>query len=60
MTCVVCQSDQGVLNSKAWNGRPEGVVICPDCIAAITRREVGIVKRKDGSLHITDGRRLTA
>lgn len=55
MICVVCESPNGQ-PVKGGNGRPDGVSICPPCVEAIQARQVGIVKRPDGSLYITDGR----
>lgn len=55
VACVVCGAD-GTVTRKALNGLPLGVVICAPCKAAIGNREVGIVRRPDGTLHITDGR----
>ncbi len=54
--CVVCGSDQGVLNGRARNGLPAGVVLYAECYDAIEQRQVGIVRRLDNSLDITDGR----
>lgn len=53
--CVVC-GGVGFPTRKALNGLPFGVVICQSCREAVIAREVGIVRRPDGTLHITDGR----
>jgi len=41
---------------KAINALPAGVAVCGACRAAITARQVGVVRRADGSLYVTDGR----
>lgn len=53
--CVVCGAP-GATVKKALNGLPFGVVICATCRDAVMMREVGIVRRPDDTLHITDGR----
>lgn len=53
--CRVC-GGHGKATAHATNGLPKGVVICPDCRDAVKLREVGIVERPDGSLHVTDAR----
>ena len=54
-SCVVC-GQPGTMNRKALNGLPKDIIICETCKTAVGNREVGIVRRPDGSLHITDGR----
>jgi len=55
--CAVCGSTEDVKRSpKDRNALPADVPVCAECEAAIGRREVGIVRRKDGTLSITDGR----
>lgn len=56
MTCQICGNDSASEQKTFMNGLPIGVVSCDECRAAVKRREVGVVKRPDGSLHITDGR----
>lgn len=56
--CVVCGSTKDVRRSpRDRNAIPADVPVCAECEAATGRREVGIVRKKDGTLHITDGRR---
>lgn len=55
--CVVCGRSRLVVETvEPSNGLPAKVAICPGCVAAIRRREVGIVRRNNGALYITDGR----
>lgn len=52
--CVVCH---GASSGKPYRlSGGDAAPICPDCREAITRREVGISRRDDGSLSVTDGR----
>lgn len=44
------------MTTEPQNALPADVAICAKCRAAIGRREVGIIRRADGRLHITDGR----
>lgn len=57
MACVVCGSADAI-DRKPLNGYPVGLAICLECYEAVKRREVGIVKRAEGSLHVTDGRHV--
>lgn len=56
MTCVVCGGTDAALTTKDRNALPKGVAICPACVAAVGRREVGITRRADGTLRVIDGR----
>lgn len=54
-TCVVCR---GASSGKPYRfSGGDSAPVCADCREAITRREVGICRRDDGSLSVTDGRR---
>jgi hypothetical protein len=54
--CVVCQSSEASPNPKILNGLPKGIASCVECREAVTRREVGVSVREDGSYSVTDGR----
>lgn len=58
MGCAVCGSPDAVMTRKAVNALPAGVTICADCLEAVRKRQVGIVRHPDGTLDITDGRYL--
>jgi hypothetical protein len=57
--CAICQSPSGYANrgKHTINGLPVGVPACEECRTAILNREVGVTRRADGSLSITDGRK---
>ena len=58
LTCDVCGTRHGVeIVAKAENALPANVAICKGCRDAIKRREIGIMRRADGTLHVTDGRK---
>lgn len=57
--CVVCLGD-GKPAAKALNGCPQGTPICVACYQAVKDRQVGIVRRPDGSYSVVDGRTRTA
>lgn len=60
MICIFphCQTpEEATLTTRAMNGLPQGVACCANCKAAVKRSEVGVVRREDGSLHVTDARR---
>jgi len=56
MTCVICHGYGATETVRALNGLPLGVIACDSCREAVKRRQVGVVRRPDGSLYITDGR----
>ena len=58
MTCVVCRSPHVMPSAKDLNGCPKGTPICGACLAAVGRREVGIVRTASGGYTVTDGRRF--
>lgn len=55
--CAVCGGKRASVTVKPLNGLPRGVLACEDCRGAVERREVGVVVRPGGALHVTDGRR---
>lgn len=55
--CAVCASTEATVTQQALNGLPRGVAVCEDCKQAVKQRQVGIVRRPDGSLSVTDGRK---
>jgi hypothetical protein len=54
--CAVCGAPDASTRRAALNGLPRDVAACPACVAAVTARQVGVVRRADGSLSVTDGR----
>lgn len=54
--CAICGGSPATVTKRALNGLPVGVVACDACREAVKRREVGVVVREGGSLHVTDGR----
>lgn len=56
MFCEICGGPSAALTTKPLNGLPLNTVACEPCRIAVKARQVGVVRREDGSLHITDGR----
>jgi hypothetical protein len=54
--CAICGSSPATVQTRPMDALPVGVAACRECRAAIARCEVGVVRRADGTLHITDGR----
>lgn len=55
--CRICGGPDATETTKALSGLPKGVLACDECRAAVKRREVGVVRNRDGILHITDARK---
>lgn len=55
--CQVCGGPKATKTVKELNGLPKGLWACEDCRDAVKRREVGVSRDDDGTLHITDSRR---
>lgn len=58
--CAICGGPDASVTTKPLNGLPLQVVACEDCRAAVRRRQVGVSRRADGSLSVTDGRKVVA
>src|SRR5215831_1823642 len=56
MICVICGAP-GQLWRKRVDGLPKDCPACEACYKAVQGRTVGVSRRDDGSLSITDGRR---
>lgn len=54
--CLVCAAPATV--QKGRNGIPAGTPLCASCVAAVSRRELGIVRRPDGATQVDDGREI--
>lgn len=54
--CCLCGASPATVQTRPMNALPVGASACLDCRQAIKRCEAGVVRREDGSLHVTDSR----
>ena len=52
LICQICDSPDAALNLQPMNGLPSRMVVCEDCKQLVREREIGVVRRPDGSLHV--------